>query len=319
MADGEASVVARTGAAGAAEPPDPRFAQPRTLFFGIGAQKSGTSWIDRYLRVHPEVCLPARKEQHYWDSHRVPGTKRPAKVERKLKKLAAMGFAERLLRTPARRSRDHSYRLAEIMLRDMSNGHRAYADAMFQIYRGQPVAGEITPAYALLAARDFAEMAALGPDVRFFFVMRDPYARLISGVRHQLRKRHGRSAVTEERVIAGVEATLADPEDSRMLRSRYDRTIGELEAAVPAERIAYFFFERLFQQSELDRLTALLGVGSRPGRFERKVNVGAGGDVAIPEVLEARAMAALAPVYAFARERFGDAVPAKWRRDAGTP
>jgi hypothetical protein len=201
----------------------------------------------------------------------------------------------------------------------MSQGHRAYADAMFQAYRGQPVAGEITPAYSLLSAGDFADMAALGRDVRFFFIMRDPYARMISGVRHRLRKQHGRDGVTAERAIADLEEALADPGDGRMLRSRYDRTIRELEAAVLPERIAYFFFERLFQQSELDRLTAFLGVGSRPGRFHRKVNVGAGGDIAIPPALEARAMEALAPVYDFVRGRFGDAVPEKWRLDARTP
>jgi hypothetical protein len=184
MADGEASLMTGTGAA---EAPDPRFAKPRTLFFGIGAQKSGTSWIDRYLRVHPEVCLPVRKEQHYWDSHRVQGSRgRPVKVDRELKRIASMGLAERLLRSPGQRARDHSYALADAMLRDMSGGHRAYADAMFQAYRGQPVAGEITPEYALLSARDFAEMAALAPDVRFFFLMRDPYERLISGVRSDI-------------------------------------------------------------------------------------------------------------------------------------
>jgi hypothetical protein len=54
------------------------------------------------------------------------------------------------------------------MLRDMSNGHRAYADAMFQAYRGQPVAGEITPGlFAILSARDFADMRRCCP--------RDPY------------------------------------------------------------------------------------------------------------------------------------------------
>jgi hypothetical protein len=99
-----------------------------------------------------------------------------------------------------------------------------------------------------------------------------------------------------------------------MLRSRYDRTIRELEAAVAPERIAYFFFERTVPAvGAIDQLTAFLGVGSRPGRFERKVNVGAGGDVVIPDELEVQAMAALAPVYDFVRARFGAQVPAKWR------
>jgi len=39
-------------------------------FLGIGAQRAGTTWLDRLLRSHPEVFLPkARKELHYFDEH----------------------------------------------------------------------------------------------------------------------------------------------------------------------------------------------------------------------------------------------------------
>ena len=36
-------------------------------FIGIGAQKSGTTWIDKQLRKIPEFDLPPIKEIHYFD------------------------------------------------------------------------------------------------------------------------------------------------------------------------------------------------------------------------------------------------------------
>ncbi|MBU6275957.1 MAG: sulfotransferase [Planctomycetes bacterium] len=39
-------------------------------FLGIGAQKSGTSWLYEVLRQHPEVRFPGVKEVHFWDQQR---------------------------------------------------------------------------------------------------------------------------------------------------------------------------------------------------------------------------------------------------------
>lgn len=36
-------------------------------FIGIGAQKAGTTWLDRNLRPHPQIWMPERKELHYFD------------------------------------------------------------------------------------------------------------------------------------------------------------------------------------------------------------------------------------------------------------
>ena len=44
---------------------------PRQVSFIVaGAQKSGTSALDHYLREHPELCLPRRKELHFFDTDR---------------------------------------------------------------------------------------------------------------------------------------------------------------------------------------------------------------------------------------------------------
>jgi len=40
-------------------------------FLVAGAQKSGTSALDAYLREHPELCLPREKELHFFDKDRL--------------------------------------------------------------------------------------------------------------------------------------------------------------------------------------------------------------------------------------------------------
>ncbi len=302
---------------------DPRFARPRTLFFGVGAQKAATSWLDDYLRGHPEVSLPVRKEQHYWTTMHMPGLyDRRARVRWHMRKIERLGWLKRLVRAPRKRAVDEAWRLSEAMLREnQPPGHHAYADVLFQAYSGQPVAGEITPAYALLGTESYAEMAGLGRDVRFVFVMRDPVARLVSATRMNVRKRHRidgprpKPRSFEDRLAE----TLRDPADTSLLRSRYDLTIERLERAVPRARIGYFFFETLFRQEEIDRLCDFLGVARHPARFERRVNAdrgeerAAGGSEAILAALEEQATEVLAPTYDFVRARFGALVPARWR------
>jgi hypothetical protein len=300
---------------------DPRFRRVRTLFFGIGAQKAATTWLDAFLRGHPEVCLPVRKEQHYWTTIRGAGGKdRHARASQRLDRIARLGPIRRLLRSPRKRTVDEAWRLSAAMLReDQPPGHGAYADVLFQAWAGEPVAGEVTPAYALLSTSTFAEMAALGEDVRFIFIMRDPVSRLISSARMNARKWQRLDA--PRRKPAAIEAwlaeTLGDPADGSLLRSRYDLTIERLERAVPRGQIGYFFYETLFRQDEIDRLTDFLGVGRHAARFEQRVNAHAEAampqDVAAVRRLEAQALEVLAPTYDFVRRRFGDRVPAKWR------
>lgn len=42
-------------------------------FIGIGAQKSGTTWVFEALSSHPQVRFPAGKEIHFWDARRDMG------------------------------------------------------------------------------------------------------------------------------------------------------------------------------------------------------------------------------------------------------
>ncbi len=42
-------------------------------FLGIGAQKTGTTWLYEMLRQHPQLSFPGGKEMHFWNAHRSLG------------------------------------------------------------------------------------------------------------------------------------------------------------------------------------------------------------------------------------------------------
>ena len=49
-------------------------------FIGIGAARSGTSWIANILRAHPEICVSEPKEIRYFNRYVLPVAKAKGKV-----------------------------------------------------------------------------------------------------------------------------------------------------------------------------------------------------------------------------------------------
>ncbi len=271
--------------------------EPERLFVGIGTQKSGTSWINRYLQSHPQVALPTG-ELHYWDVVRPPHLQ-------KYQDLAAIRARRDWWRLPSTSRR----RLAARMYR--SHDHQGYL-ARLKIERDdETVLGEITPAYSLCTAATYSEMRGMGYEMRFFMVLRDPWDRLWSGLRHQLRKA-GRDD-SPEAVVAIFREDCKDGRHLGIARSRYDLTLAELDKAVPASELLVLFYERLFSQDSVDALCRHLGVDSTPSDFDRKVNASPTPRGEAPPEFKDEALAILAPCYRNLNDRFGDRIPTAWR------
>ena len=287
--------------------PDPRFAQANTLFFCVGAQKSGTSWLNRYLRSHPDVHLPAR-ELHYWAKNL------------RMRNAAFRRMRSKLRKTPKDQVKQRAFfERARNMLREIEPDHRSYADILFDGYEGQRAVGEITPAYAGLKRSVFEQMAALNPNTRFLFLMRDPVARLHSSVRMVLAKQKDGAEFDEKDVVAYLKDRMARNKLQGIgARSRYHRTMAELEAAVPPEKVGYFFYEDIFEGQSVDGICDFLGLKPHPANFEKKVNSGVGTGSGISPEFVSVAMELTGEVYKRAGKRFGSAVPAKWTKRVET-
>lgn len=308
------ALLGRSGASGEPSPLAEDFPAVRTLFIGIGAQKAATTWLARALSRCPDCHVPAMKELHYWHiaMRNEPVAPRLARRRAALFR-ARLGVGVALARPwslPIAWWHLNFARQKLATVRDPSL--KRYAARLMAGWRGEPVVGELTPNYAELGSEAFAAMARAHPDTRFIFVMRDPVARMWSGVRHEFRGLRA-SVDIDRRIGEAFAEAVADPSSGHARRSDYRATIEALENAVPKRQIAYMFYETLRSERELARLAAFLGIGRIAGGEGRRINRGVRpGLEPDPSVLRA-ARATLDPTYRYVAERFGARVPEQWR------
>lgn len=118
-------------------------------FIGIGAMRSGTSWLRRNLNQHREIWMAEPKELHFFDRH----------------------FPDRKRRwlPPEREARVR------------------YGESFASAPRGR-IVGEFTPAYAVLEPEMIARVRNWMPEVKLLFIMRDPVERAWSHARKDFAK-----------------------------------------------------------------------------------------------------------------------------------
>ncbi|MBM7067765.1 sulfotransferase [Actibacterium sp. 188UL27-1] len=288
------------------------------LLIGIGGQRCGTTWLQQQLLNTGKVHF-AVKEHHYWNSVRSPYVALYG---------LPLGPATRILRRRHIRLQQlsrHFGRAIHLMMTRWSAllsgplDHSYYAKSLVIGRKGQPVVADITPAYTRVSGRTFAEMAALHPNTRFLFIMRDPVERLVSGVKqrshHSVGERLGGAAAAEQLLAQAID----EPEVSAdILRSRYDRTIRALERAVPADQILYLFYENLFNEESMAKIAAHIGIDRIEAAFGTRKHVSGIAETVGTEAMMRAAYAALTPTYEYMFERFQEHVPEAWRTSFDT-
>lgn len=286
----------------------------RTLMFGVGATKAGTSWLHRYLCDHPQCDLPAMKELHYFD--RIGGDH----LEKELTRLAGVRaslITEALTARGGKAARlDARIDEVEAWIDVMRRGaveHDAYlaflgrnADA------GTRLVGDITPAYGLLDEAILSEMAKMAPDTRFVMLLRDPLDRLWSNLRMMAgwRLKEGEEITAKshalfDRMLRGKEAPVVD-------RSDYTGMLTRLQNVVPENRVHIAFYETLFAQKTVDRICQFLGLEPRPGSFDHRIH--ASPEAVLDPAQARRASALLLPHYDFVLGLMGE-MPARWHQN----
>lgn len=283
------------------------------MLFCIGAQKAGTSWLYEYLGRSPNCHLTPFKELHYFDVIHLKAEQSHLINRVQQLKQAAAALAE----TPGPKNRkalNTVRRLGELLriYTGDAGDHSAYLAYLAEGWSGQKLICDVTPSYATLDRTAFAEMAGIG-QARFVFILRDPVGRLWSQTRMAVSSRQGGlgDAAFEAACMSRLREIHQEARMSRLPRSDYAGTVAELEAAVPAERIHYAFYEDLFSQASADRLCRFLDIASVPAETDEQVNLGR--SLGLPAEAEALMFDALRPQYEAMFEKFGRAVPQAWR------
>lgn len=266
----------------------------KTLLVGIGAPKSGTSWLYGYLRDHPQVFMSPIKEMNVWNARFRPDLAKDwnEKFAVRLQQAEAKGDA------PKRQLEALRMRVA------MSTDPTAYIRFFKQRTTPQHKAfGEVSPGYILLREEGLRALKAQHPRTRLILLMRDPVERLWSALRMRQR---------ESGVDAAQGFDSAITNELMLERGRYDLIIAALDAVFDAADVHLGFYETLFEEASIRALCDFAEVDYAPADFDRHPNVAPEAEMPAHQVQAARE--ALDPVYAFCRARFGDRVPASWAR-----
>ncbi|MCP4382425.1 MAG: sulfotransferase [Hyphomicrobiales bacterium] len=274
-------------------------ADPPIFLLGVGAQKSGTSWLYEQLAAQTEIMMSPIKELHYWDRRFRPDFFTPRKTRAILRHLV--------------KQRGDGVVAEPQFERVVMDCDEQYYLAFFRsrLKRHHRVLGEISPSYSILSADEFRYIRDFLPfHTKAVFLMRDPVERTWSQCRmHAKNKavRHGRAVSAHDlfRKSAGHRKTFA--------RTDYGSAVRNLLAAFPREDVLFGFYETFFTVDEVDRLARFIGLDRLAFDLDAHPNKGA--ELERPDKADwDRVASGFAAIYDFVFETFGDQVPDSWRR-----
>ncbi|MFZ2725012.1 MAG: sulfotransferase [Methylococcaceae bacterium] len=268
---------------------------------GIGAQKSGTTWLASYFSAHPQILMSPIKELHFFDSIYTPQLCARLEADKinSFVHIAHHLQLEDIVEKNARYSRFDKL-MDGIKIGNDINNYRNY----FARHAKDELAYcEITPAYSLLDTKGFAAIKSLADDVRLIFLMRNPVDRFWSGLRMQAQKK--------PQVLEKVEKFL---NKSRFaLRTDYNKTLTNVYEVFPKERVFVGFYEHLFNTQTITQLCQFCDIDFIVPDTQKKVLEG----VSIPLTPQMRQTIyyKFSHIYDWAEREFGENLPASWQAD----
>jgi hypothetical protein len=205
-------------------------------FLVIGAQKSGTTWLDRNLRAHSGIWLPPEKEIHYFDLPQIPFVfclLAPNRRDRH--------WVMRRIREAYRKARTQPQHAAWYRRCYLAPRNDDWYASLFSPNEDQ-IAGEVAPQYAPLDDKTVAKIHALLPAIKIVYVLRNPIERMWSQVAMYHSDRFGMQGVhtlDEQRILRFVRNT------KHLRHSQYSRNLQAWGKYYSQEQICVRFFEEL--------------------------------------------------------------------------
>src|SRR5690606_33445482 len=143
--------------------------------------------------------------------------------------------------------------------------------------------------------------ARRGVRARAVYLMRDPVARVLSQIRMQADRQPGRFDAPPEEVLGRLHA-----EPVYEMRTRYDRTVANLDRAFPDGEVHFAFYEELFTEAQVRAICAFSGIEYHEPDFATRRNPGRAAAAGIlPEETERRVAEHYRDVYHYVADRFG--------------
>lgn len=271
--------------------------QRPTIFLCVGATKAGTSWLFEQLAAHPECHLRAIKELHYFNTFAWKCWNA---------RLRFLGENASRLKPGSRMAADMLAWMDVMRLRRLNL--EAYLEYLCEGRGDKHVVADMTPAYSLLSRRLLSRLAKIG-DVRVLYLLRDPVDRLWSHIRMDAKRKafvdHDLPDLSRRLFDEAMEK-----KGTAWPRGDYATIMPKLDAAIPADKLKFAFYEDLTTQQGMDAICDFLDIERRPAAFDDHVHKGV--DLPMRDEDRARALAVLRPQYDHVARRMGT-LPHAWQ------
>ena len=295
------------------------------ICYGIGAAKSGTTWMHSYLRNHPQCHLRQIKEIQFFNHAANPNDGLSSRYHAMM--MDAMETSGRLMTS----NKDiHTALIRADFLRDFLEWFE-YLDfskktdldyikfmTMHASRReGVRLCGDISPQYSLLGTTDFKRMGAVSSKPRFIFLVRDPADRVWSHCRmiaNTSPSNVGPEIRTPEFLVEAFlkqDIRVKSHVDEMQRYSDYRGTIKRLSSAVGEDAIHIGFYETMTEPASIKRLCDFLEIDVFPANSSLRLNVGK--EKAFPKDLNAEIAMSLSEQYEFIAEIAKEPLPETWR------
>lgn len=214
-------------------------------FWGIGAQKAGTSWLYYNLTKTPGFVIPPVKEMHYFDrdtKYPSPNILSKTRVRDRINSFAYLKKAARSIASTIVKGKMKN--LAFTFKWFFSDYSDEWYISVFAPLKG--IKGEITPSYSMLSKEDISRMHTMAPDAKLILMLRNPIDRAWSHFRHTKKAIKGFKLknVKEDDIIAFMQS------EGQELRSDYVRTINNFTSVFPKEQLLIGFFDAILDAPE---------------------------------------------------------------------
>lgn len=273
----------------------------KTFILGVGAQRTGSTWLHAQIKKTKQINTGLCKEHHVFDAKFLPNS---PKQNKPLLKCLKPG--KKPLKSIEK----------ELMRRSFVKNTDRYFNYFDKLYDSNPeikAVGDFTPSYSMLDAKAFSyineKLEQRGFHVKVIFIMRDPVERIWSMI-HQAAK--VRKSLKTSRPIPERQFNVShftSPGASK--RTRYDRTITELEKVFPRQDIFYGFYESLFTPDTYSQISDFLGIPLKTPLFDTIKNSSLMKNAIEPE-LAAEVAKHYSDTYEFILQRFGNPMRERW-------
>jgi len=219
-------------------------------FLCIGGQKSGTTWLYKNLNLISHFEMPPHKEIHYFNNINTKGLRIKDLNKYKTYLLLKNRFKYQCMQHSLKKIR---WDIKYLFGKRTDNWY-------LSLFERQPdkYSGDISPAYSTLDEHTVRHIKKILPEVKVFFILRNPIYRAWSHFKMDFTKFYHKKIedLAYEDIISHFES------NASILRTDYIRTIKIWERYYPPKQFLICFFDDLESRPEffLKQILSFIGV-----------------------------------------------------------